>query len=114
MARVSLSPLTPASGIFVVANPDRLPSTCRRCSATITPGRGDSYVISIVAVADPAPPAFTEDDLARDAGREIALLLKRLRGIDEQEALDQVYRREVFALCAACYARWIEDPTGRP
>jgi hypothetical protein len=85
---------------------------CERCAAPLEPGRGDSYLVGIVAVADPSPPIFAEEDLARDVGREIDRLLGRLKDVDEQGAMDQVYRRKVFALCAPCYARWIEDPAG--
>jgi hypothetical protein len=91
---------------------DRPPLICDRCSAVLHPGRGDHYVVGIVAVADPAAPTFTEEDLARDVGRELDRLIKRLDDLGQQEALDQVYRRRVLYLCVPCYERWIEDPTG--
>ena len=65
-----------------------------------------------MAVADPSPPTFTERDLAGDVRREIDRLLKRLEGVGELEAVDQVYRRKVLHLCTRCYQHWIEDPTG--
>jgi hypothetical protein len=92
------------------ADPPR--PVCRRCGRALDPGRGDLYVVSIVALADPSPPAFTEDDLSLDVGREIRRLTAEMRGLDAQEAQDQVYRRMVFCLCTPCYARWILDPTG--
>jgi hypothetical protein len=64
----------------------------------------------VIAVADPYPPVFTEEDLSMDVGAEIRRLIKQLSGVDAQEARDQVYRRVVFHLCAACYKGWIEDP----
>ena len=42
---------------------DRL--LCKRCSKEVHQGRGDYYFVRIDAVADPEPPVFTEDDLAR-------------------------------------------------
>jgi hypothetical protein len=90
--------------------PPRL--SCRRCGRDLQPGRGDLYVVSILAVADPSPPIFTEDDLADDVGREILRLTAQLNSLDAQQAQDQVYRRLVFHLCVSCYPKWIADPTG--
>lgn len=95
-----------------MSTPDPPPTTCDRCSASLHPGRGEFYLVSIVAVADPSPPSFRESDLAADVGREIDLLLKRLEGLDALEAVDQVYRRKVLHLCTRCYQSWIDDPTG--
>ena len=85
--------------------------SCRRCGRELTPGRGELFAVSIVAVADPYPPVFDERDLAQDVGAEIRRLVAQLNGLDEQEARDQVYRRVVLHLCTACYAGWIEAPT---
>ena len=84
---------------------------CRRCGRELTAGRGELYAVSVLAVADPYPPVFTEDDLAQDVGAEIRRLVKKLSGLDAQQARDQVYRRLVFHLCTPCYERWIEEPT---
>jgi hypothetical protein len=85
---------------------------CRRCGKHVRPGRGDLYVVSILAVADPSPPVFTEDDLALDAGAEILRLTAKLNDLGALEAENEVYRRLVFHLCGSCYQRWIKDPTG--
>ncbi len=84
--------------------------TCRCCGRDLQPGRGELYVVTVLAVADPYPPVFTEEDLALDVGAEIRRLTRRLSGLDAQQARDQVYRRLVFHLCTPCYARWINDP----
>ncbi len=91
---------------------DRHEPACRRCGRELCPGRGDLYVVSILAVADPTPPIFTEEDLAQDIGAEILRLTAQLHRLDAEQAQDQVYRRLVFHLCSACYRHWIEDPTG--
>ncbi|MGO9468364.1 MAG: hypothetical protein ACLQIB_02500 [Isosphaeraceae bacterium] len=93
-------------------DPGRPQPACRRCGRALHPGRGDLYVVSILAVADPSPPIFTEDDLAGDIGAEILRLTAQLSRIDAEQAQDQVYRRVVFHLCQSCYREWIEDPTG--
>jgi len=85
---------------------------CRRCGRDLDPGRGDLYVVSILAVADPSPPIFTEEDMAADIGAEILRLTAQVNRLGAEQAQDQVYRRMVFHLCASCYRRWIEDPTG--
>jgi hypothetical protein len=85
--------------------------TCRRCQRELHPGRGELYVISILAVADPAPPVFTENDLVSDVEHEIQRLLAQIQDLNAQQAQDQVYRRMVFHLCEECYSSWIADPT---
>ena len=88
------------------------PLFCDRCSKELRPGDGDFYVVKIEAVADPTPPTWTAEDLARDAGREIDRLAAKMEDLSAQEALDQVYRRLTIYLCTPCYREWIEDPTG--
>jgi hypothetical protein len=93
---------------------DRRRAFCARCSAELTPGRGDHYVVKIIAVADPAPPRITEEDLARDVGREIRRLVEQLKGVPEQDIEDDVYQWKILYLCTACYRHWIRDPAGNP
>jgi hypothetical protein len=99
-------------GRAVTTEPEDAPLACRRCGAELRPGSGDFYRVTVEAVADPSPPDVSAEDLARDLRREIEQLLDRLRGLSEQEALDQVYRRLTFHLCGPCYRHWIRDPTG--
>ncbi len=87
--------------------------SCSHCGATLHPGRGDWYRVTIEAVADPSPPAFTAEELAEDPRPQIERLLARLEGLSEQEAMDQIYRRVTLHLCLRCYRGWIEDPVGR-
>ena len=88
------------------------PLFCDRCAKELTPGAGDFYVVRIAAVADPTPPSFSEDDLARDFAEEIRRLCAQLEELSEQELIDQVYRRLTLYLCNPCFREWIEDPTG--
>jgi len=78
----------------------------------LVPGEGSFYVVRIEAFADPTPPEFTDEDLRRDTRAEIDRLLTQLQDLSEQEAMDQVYRRMTIYLCAPCYRKWIENPTG--
>jgi hypothetical protein len=93
-------------------DPRRMLEMCRCCRRDLHPGRGDFYIVSILAVADPAPPVFSEDDLTHDIELEIQQLLAQLKTIPTQDAQEQVFRRVVFSLCKACYREWIADPTG--
>jgi hypothetical protein len=91
-------------------DPPRL--QCRRCGREVHPGKGEHYVVSVLAVADPSPPVFTEKDLVTDVGAEILRLTAQLNRLDAEEAQGQVYQRLVFHLCCSCYRQWIKDPTG--
>jgi hypothetical protein len=87
------------------------PLTCRRCGAELRPGAGNFYRVVIEAVADPAPPTLSDEDLAADVRAEIERLLTQLASLSEEEALAQVYRRLTLYLCGRCYRDWIDDPT---
>jgi hypothetical protein len=76
------------------------------------PGRGEFYVVSIEAIADPTPPIIESGDLARDYRADWRDIVAALKDTSPQEALDQVYRRVVIHLCNACYRDWIEYPAG--
>jgi hypothetical protein len=91
-----------------------LPSVefCRRCAAELTPGRGDFYLVRIEALADPFPPVISQEDLGKDHGKAMRDLMGQLEGFSERELMDMVHRKMSFFLCAACYRKWIEDPTG--
>ena len=101
-----------AAGILTAMTTDDAPLFCDRCSGVLVPGKGDFYVVKIEAVADPSPPIFDEEDLRRDALKEIDRLVEDTRDLSQQELLDQVYRRVTIYLCLRCYNRWIENPAG--
>jgi hypothetical protein len=100
----------------VDADPDRedelAPLACARCGTALASGSGDFYRVTIEAVADPTPPNLPHMDPA-DIRQRIERLLAQMRGLSEQEALDQVYRRLTFDLCVPCYRQWITNPAGR-
>ena len=92
-------------------NPEA-PLFCDRCFTELVSGKGNFYVVKIEAVADPSPPIFDEEDLERDALREIDRLIEETRELSEQELLDQVYRRMTIFLCLRCFNEWVENPAG--
>jgi hypothetical protein len=85
---------------------------CHRCSAVLTPGEGDFYVVRIEAFADPTPPDLSGADADFDPGAEIDRLIERMRDMGERELMDQVHRRLTIHLCGRCYRQWIENPAG--
>ena len=93
--------------------PDTL--LCHRCGRELTPGAGDWYVINIEAYADPTPPTFRDEDLARDPAdiaEEMQQLIEQMgqAELSEREMMDEVHRRMTLHLCRACYRQWIENP----
>lgn len=84
---------------------------CHRCGRPLEPGSGSFYLVRIEAVADPAAPDITAEDLRGDIEQEIESLIDQMRGSSERELTDQVHRRLTLHLCNPCYTRWIEDPT---
>lgn len=91
--------------------PDVAPLFCDRCLVELNPGRGGHFQVRIEAVADPAAPVFTADDLAKDPRAEWSSLMAKLGDLSEREAMDHVHRRVTLYLCNRCYRRWIENPT---
>lgn len=88
------------------------PFLCTRCLKTLRTGRGEFYVVAIEAIADPTPPSFSGNEMARDYRADWRAVVAALKDTSPQEALDQVYRRLVIHLCNACYRDWIENPAG--
>jgi hypothetical protein len=75
---------------------------CKRCSKEVHPGRGDYYLVSIDAVADPQPPIITQEDLDQDVGAEIERLIRRMKSMSEQQLERQVFRsRRSTCACGA-------------
>ncbi len=95
-----------------MADEEDIPLLCHRCGAPLAPGKGNFYVVRILAVADPHPPVLDEEDLERDLEEEMEELLDELDDVSEQEAADQVFRRLTIHLCTTCYEQWIENPAG--
>jgi hypothetical protein len=96
------------------STPDSEPTAtifCSRCASELHPGSGDSYQVTIDAVADPAPPVLTSEQSADELRGAINKLIRGLGDVSEREALDQVHRRLVLHLCVPCYREWIENPT---
>jgi hypothetical protein len=88
------------------------PSICHKCGALLTPGKGDFYVVHVEAYAENSPPVITLEELLKDHAKEMQEIAEQLKGLSEQEMMDQVHRQMTFFLCTPCYRQWIENPTG--
>jgi hypothetical protein len=88
------------------------PTICQKCGALLTPGKGDFYEVHIEAFAENSPPVFTLEELLADHAQEMQKIVEQLKGLSEQEMMDQVHRQMTFFLCRRCYRQWIENPTG--
>ena len=88
------------------ASEEDAPILCARCVKTLTPGRGEFYVVEIAAKADPTPPVLDETDLARDYKSEINVLVAELESFTPRS------QRLTIHLCMSCYSAWIEKPAG--
>jgi len=88
------------------------PLFCARCAAALEPGAGTYYRVAIEAVADPGPVVVADNPSTADLRRQIEVLLTRMEGISEREALDQIYRRLTIHLCGPCFRQWTENPAG--
>ena len=86
------------------------PLHCKRCSKEVHPGRGDYYLVSINAVADPQPTIVTQEDLDQDFGAEIERLIRLMKSMSEQQLERQVFRQIALYLCVSCFNGWIENP----
>jgi len=94
-----------------LTEPEHHPLFCCRCGCHLTPGRGDFYVVSIEAFADPSPPDL-DGFGGVDPSAEIDRLIDAMADMSERELMDQVHRRTTIHLCTACYTPWIDNPAG--
>ena len=69
------------------------------------------FVVNIEAYPLPETPELDSRELKGDLKAYIEQLMAEMRGLSEQELLDQVYRRLSIFLCPSCYHDWIETPT---
>lgn len=78
----------------------------------LKPGSGNFWEVRIQAVADPWPPAFTEEDLQSDLRGEWTELVEQMQDLTPRQAMEQVHRYTVIHLCDRCFQAWYEAPVG--
>jgi hypothetical protein len=88
--------------------------TCDLCGRELAESEGVRYEVRIEVKAAYDPLDLTDKDLEKDHRAEIAEILRRLEGISEEEAQDQVYRAFDFDLCPPCQRRYLREPLPKP
>ncbi|MCX7048277.1 MAG: hypothetical protein NTX50_22680 [Candidatus Sumerlaeota bacterium] len=78
--------------------------SCAICGCVLD-GERIAYLLKIELMADPAPPAITQEDLDKDLRAEMEALIAAMENMDPSEAEDEVYERYDYWLCAACRKR---------
>ena len=89
---------------------DRL--NCDACGRPLLLESDVRYEVSIEAKAAYDPLEITSEDLKKDHRREMAELIRKMDGISEAEAMDQVFRKFRFDLCTPCHRAYLKNPLG--
>ncbi len=84
---------------------------CHRCGALMQEKGPLFFMVNIEAYPLPDMLPMDPRDIEGDLKSYIEQLMDEMRGLSEQELLDQVYRRLSILLCPICYHQWIENPT---
>jgi len=85
---------------------------CHRCGSDLEPGEGRFWIVRIDAVCDPSPPRIDSTESLESLAADYEALLAEMADRSERELMDQVHRRMVLHLCAACFNVWYERPVG--
>ncbi len=87
--------------------------TCDICKCGLLIDSDVRYEVKIEVKCAYDPMEITDEDLARDSAAEMKRLMEQMKGMTEQEAMDQVYRAFRFDLCPRCQRAYITDPLRR-
>jgi hypothetical protein len=90
---------------------DRL--TCDRCGNGLLLDAPVRYEVRIEVKSAYDPLEITSEDLA-DASKKLREAVDAVRGLTEQEAMDEVYREFRFDLCRTCQKQFLKAPLGPP
>jgi hypothetical protein len=92
-------------------HPTATPDQCARCAKEIVPGRDVFFRVVAEVTADVTPvidPSLTPEEVSR----ELDLAFAAVQSLPVVEAMDGVFRRLSFCLCASCQADWVSNPAG--
>ena len=85
---------------------------CDRCGRAVP--RGAHYRVRIEVVADPSPPALTQEEVEEaDFDFTVGQLLEEMKDATAEELEDAVARRLEFRVCRPCQVRLLRNPLGR-
>lgn len=73
------------------------------------------YLVRIDVFAEPTLPAVSSEELEEmDTNATIEQLINQLRHMSADDAQDQVFRRFLYPICAACQPNVLANPLGKP
>jgi hypothetical protein len=90
---------------------DRL--TCDRCGNGLLLDAPVRYEVRIEVKSAYDPLEITSEDLS-DASKKLREAVDAVRGLTEQEAMDEVYKEFRFDLCRTCQKQFLKAPLGPP
>lgn len=85
--------------------------TCDMCGREIKP-HILRYKLNIDVIAAYDTLVITREDLKRDFQKEIKKLLERMKGRDEEELLEDIWKNFSFDLCQKCRNIYLKSPLG--
>lgn len=85
--------------------------TCDMCGREIKP-HTLKYKLNIDVIATYDTLVITKEDLKRDFQKEIKKLLERMKGMDEEELLEDIWKSFSFDLCKKCRNIYLKSPLG--
>jgi hypothetical protein len=103
---------TGSKSFMCKADRDEWPLFCDRCQKRLFPGQSGFYRADILAVLDPSPPVFLDEDVARATRAEYERFVRQQEDGSAQEANDEISRHVTVYLCESCFRTWIDNPTG--
>ena len=83
--------------------------TCDVCGAAL-PGGSLRYIAKIDVYAAYDTLEIRREDLERDIGYELRELFERMKDVDPEKLLREVYANFRFDLCARCQREYVKDP----
>jgi hypothetical protein len=87
--------------------------TCDLCGRGLVGAGEVRYEVRLEVRAAYDPLDLGQEEPGKDYRAEIARVLRRLEGLSEEQAQDQVYRAFDFDLCSSCQRRYVRDPPPR-
>ncbi len=85
--------------------------TCDMCGREIKP-HTLRYKVNIDVIAAYDTLVITKEDLKRDFQKEIKRLLERMKDMDEEELMEDIWKNFSFDLCKKCRDIYLKSPLG--
>ena len=84
--------------------------SCDRCGKGLLIDEEVRYEVGIVVQAAYDPMEIMKEDLERDHEAEMKKILEKLKGMSQEEGMNQVHKTFRFDLCPPCQKKYLEEP----